>query len=126
MRADDAIDGGLVRRTNLPNVPRWLDAVERDELPPARIEQVAPDVARSERVMLALRLDEPLKIAAADLLEGVVDPAGLERVSELELGTVRPLADADGTCRGDMELRLTRRGRMLQGSVGSLLLDPEG
>jgi oxygen-independent coproporphyrinogen-3 oxidase len=126
MRADDAIDGGLVRRTNLPNVPRWLDAVERDELPPARIEQVAPDVARSERVMLALRLDEPLTIAAADLLEGVVDPAGLERVSELELGTVRPLADADGTCRGDMELRLTRRGRMLQGSVGSLLLDPEG
>jgi oxygen-independent coproporphyrinogen-3 oxidase len=125
MRADDAIDGGLVRRTNLPNVPRWLDAVERDELPPARIEQVAPDVARSERVMLALRLDEPLTIAAADLLEGVVDPAGLERVSELELGTVRPLADADGTCRGDMELRLTRRGRMLQGSVGSLLLDPE-
>jgi hypothetical protein len=27
--------------------------------------------------------------------------------------------------RGDVELRLGRRGRMLQGSVGSLLLDPE-
>jgi hypothetical protein len=76
--------------------------------------------------MLALRLDEPVRIAAADLLDGIVDPSGLERVSELELGEVRPLADADGTCRGGMELRLNRRGRMLQGSVGSLLLDPAG
>jgi oxygen-independent coproporphyrinogen-3 oxidase len=126
MREDAQVAGGLLRRTNLPNVPRWLDAIERGELPPDRIEQVEPDVARSERVMLALRLDEPLRIAAADLLEGIVDPGGLERIVELDLGEVRPLVDEDGTCRGDMSLRLNRRGRMLQGSVGSLLLDPAG
>jgi oxygen-independent coproporphyrinogen-3 oxidase len=116
--------GALVRRTNLPNVPRWLDAVERGELPPTRIERVEAHAARSERVMLAIRLDAPVDIAADDLLDGIVDPAGLERVAELGLGEVRPLVDADGTCRGGMQLRLNRRGRMLQGSVGTLLLDP--
>jgi oxygen-independent coproporphyrinogen-3 oxidase len=125
MRAGDA-PGGLVRRTNLPNVPRWLAAVEAGELPPARLETIDPDLARSERVMLALRLDEAVHISAADLVDGIVDPAGLERVVDLELGSVRPLADEDGTCRGDMALRLNRRGRMLQGTIGSLLLDPEG
>jgi oxygen-independent coproporphyrinogen-3 oxidase len=124
MRTDPQVAGGLVRRTNLPNVPRWLDAVERGELPPARIEQVDEHAARSERVMLAIRLDEPVDIDADDLLDGIVDPAGLERVTELELGDVRPLAESDGTCRGAMRLRLNRRGRMLQGSVGTLLLDP--
>jgi hypothetical protein len=34
------------------------------------------------------------------------------------------VVDADGVMRGDVELRLGRRGRMLQGSVGTLLLDP--
>jgi oxygen-independent coproporphyrinogen-3 oxidase len=126
MRASDALDGGLVRRTNLPNVPRWLAAVEAGKLPPARIEEVAPDVARGERVMLALRLDEPVHIDVADLMDGIVDPSGLERVVELGLGDVKPLADEDGTCHGSMALRLNRRGRMLQGAVGSLLLDPEG
>jgi hypothetical protein len=74
--------------------------------------------------MLALRLDEPIHIGAADLLDGIVDPAGLERIAELQLGRVTPLNGADGVCRGDMQLRLGRRGRMLQGSVGALLLDP--
>jgi coproporphyrinogen III oxidase-like Fe-S oxidoreductase len=123
MRAGDAA-GSLVRRTNLPNVPRWLAAVEAGDLPPARIEQVDERAARSERVMLALRLDEPVDIDAADLLDGIVDPAGLERVAELGLGDVRPLIEGDGTCRGGMQLRLGRRGRMLQGSVCALLLDP--
>lgn len=124
MRADDDAAGGAVRRTNLPNVPRWLDAVERGELPPARIERVDERGVRSERVMLALRLDEPVRVVAADLADGIVDAAGVERIVELGLGEATPVADDDGVLRGDLELRINRRGRMLQGSVGSLLLDP--
>lgn len=115
---------GLVRRTNLPNVPRWLAAIEAGELPPARVELVDDHTARSERIMLALRLDAPVIVPAADLLDGVVDAAGIERVVELGLGTARTIAGEDGVHRGDVELRLGRRGRMLQGSVGTLLLDP--
>jgi coproporphyrinogen III oxidase-like Fe-S oxidoreductase len=113
-----------VRRTNLPNVPRWLEAVERGELPPARIEQVDARGARTERVMLALRLDAPVQIAAADIADGIVDAGGLERLVDLGLGEVVPLPDDDGVLRGDVQVRLGRRGRMLQGSVGALLLDP--
>jgi oxygen-independent coproporphyrinogen-3 oxidase len=124
MRDDAQVNGGLVRRTNLPNVPRWLDAVEGGELPPARFEQIDPRSVRTERLMLAMRLDGPVQIDAADLADGIVDAAGLERLVDLGLGEVRPVVDADGVMRGDVELRLGRRGRMLQGSVGTLLLDP--
>ncbi|MCW2962599.1 MAG: coproporphyrinogen oxidase [Thermoleophilia bacterium] len=117
-------DGSRVRRANLPNVPRWLKAVEAGELPPARIEEIDQRTARLERVMLALRLDQAVRIEASDIADGIVDGAGLERVMELELGTALPVGDADGTLRGTVELRLNRRGRMLQGTVGGLLLDP--
>lgn len=124
MEADVDAPGGLVRRANLPNVPRWLDAIERGELPPARVERIDSRAARSERVMLAMRLDAPVHVTAEDLLDGIVDASGLERIVELGLGTAVPTTDGDGVMRGDVELRLNRRGRMLQGSVGTLLLDP--
>ena len=72
---DPATPGGVVRRTNLPNLPRWLDAIDRGELPPARIEHVDPATTRSERVMLALRLDAPVRIDALDIADGIVDAA---------------------------------------------------
>jgi oxygen-independent coproporphyrinogen-3 oxidase len=120
----DAAGTGIVRRTNLPNVPRWLAALEAGELPPARIEDVAAHAARSERVMLALRLDAPVVIDARDITDAIVDPAGIERVVDLGLGEATMVADVDGVHRGAIQLRLHRRGRMLQGSVGALLLDP--
>jgi oxygen-independent coproporphyrinogen-3 oxidase len=116
--------GALLRRTNLPNVPRWLAAVEAGESPPAREEHVDARTARTERVMLGLRLDADLRITASDVEDGIVDGAGLERLVELDLGSVTMVASDDGVLRGDVDVRLTRRGRMLQGSVGSLLLDP--
>ena len=116
--------GALLRRTNLPNVPRWLAAVEAGDVPPAREELVDARTARTERVMLGLRLDAALRITVADIEDGIVDGVGLERLVELGLGSVTMVADEDGVHRGDVDVRLTRRGRMLQGSVGSLLLDP--
>ena len=116
-------EGNALRRTNLPNVPRWLKAVEEGLVPPSRDEQVDAATMRSERVMLAIRLDEPVRISMTDIADGTVDGAGLERIVELGLGTVDMVIDADGTARGDLDLRLNRRGRMLQGSVAGLLLD---
>jgi putative oxygen-independent coproporphyrinogen III oxidase len=120
----EATGGALLRRTNLPNVPRWLAAVEAGELPPSREETIDERISRTERVMLGVRLDAPVRISAADLLDGIVDGSGLERVVDLELGSIAMVASEDGVFRGDLDLRLTRRGRMLQGSVGALLLDP--
>ena len=117
-------DATLVRRTTLPNVPRWLAAVEAGTVPPERVETVPAATARAERIMLGIRLDAPVRIHPADLLDEVVDAAGLERVAELGLGTVTTMPDDDGVHRGAVELRLNRRGRMLQGSVAGLLIDP--
>lgn len=124
MEQDPDEQDARLRRSNLPNLPRWLAAVERGEEPPSRVERIDPEAARAERVMLALRLDEAVLIDARDLADGIVDAHGLERIDELGLGQVRVVPDPDGVLRGAVELRLGRRGRMLQGSVGALLLDP--
>lgn len=110
---------GAVRRSNLPNIPRWMDAIDRGELPPARIEHIDERTLRTERVMLALRLDEPIQIEAADLDDGIVDMRGVSKLEHLGLALVTQADKA-----GDLMLNLTRRGRMLQGTVGTLLLDP--
>ncbi|MCW2949958.1 MAG: hemN, partial [Thermoleophilia bacterium] len=108
------VDEGLSRRANLPNLPRWLAAVEAGEPPPSRDEFVDTHTARTERIMLGLRLDAAVRVTSADLIDGVVDGPGLERVVDLELGAVSMVASDDGVLRGDLDLRLTRRGRMLQ------------
>jgi coproporphyrinogen III oxidase-like Fe-S oxidoreductase len=67
-------------------------------------------VRRSERVLLGLRLDEPLSL---DGLSGTVDAEALERLEGL--GLVRR-ADDGGA------LALTERGRFLGGGVTAALL----
>ena len=61
-----------------------------------------------ERVMLGLRLDEPLPLAG---LRHALDPAGLARVERL--GLAERAGDA---------LTLTERGRFLGGGVTAELL----
>lgn len=124
MHPDPSETDARVRRTNLPNLPRWLAAVEGGGLPAAREERIDGRAARAERIMLALRLDDVVRVEARDVADEVVDGRGLERIEELGLGSVHPVADADGVLRGSVDVRLGRRGRMLQGSVGALLLDP--
>jgi len=67
-------------------------------------------VRRTERVLLGLRLDEPLSI---DGLADAVDAAALERFERL--GLLRR-AEAGGT------VKLTERGRFLGGGVTAELL----
>ena len=62
-----------------------------------------------ERVLLGLRLDEPLPLAG---LDGAVDARALERLERL--GLVERAATAT--------LALTRRGRFLGGGVTAELL----
>ncbi|HET7043339.1 MAG TPA: coproporphyrinogen-III oxidase family protein [Gaiellaceae bacterium] len=71
--------------------------------PPRELEELPAETRLLERVMLGLRLDEPLPLAG---LERALDPAGLARVERLGL------AERNGDA-----LVLTRRGRLLGDGV---------
>ena len=101
-----------VRRRNLPGLARYLGALRRGEEPPREVEAIDPETRARERLLLGLRLDEPVVLADVG---GAVDRDALRRLSGLGLVEVT----ANG--RGD-ELHLTRRGRFLGGGVTSELL----
>jgi oxygen-independent coproporphyrinogen III oxidase len=98
---------GLRWRTT-PRLGRYLAALRAGEPPERELEQLPAAVRRSERVLLGLRLDEPLPL---DGLEAAVDAAALARLERLGL-----VAHAGGG------LALTERGRFLGGGVTAELL----
>jgi len=91
------------RWRNTPKLGRYLEALAAGERPERAVEPLGRVVRAKERVMLGLRLDEPLPLAG---LEPALDPAGLARVETLGLAR-----EAAGT------LTLTERGRFLGGAV---------
>jgi len=94
---------GDERRRNTPKLARYLDgALDRE------IEVLDADVRARERLMLGLRLDEPLPLAG---IAHALDPAGLARVERLGL------AEHD-----DALLALTERGRFLGDAVTAELM----
>src|SRR5581483_5217313 len=97
------------RWQNTPRLGRYLAALGAGAVPERELEDVGGGVRARERVMLGLRLDEPLPLAG---LADAVDPTGLARVEGLGL-VERPDA---GT------LTLTERGRFLGGAVTAELL----
>jgi oxygen-independent coproporphyrinogen-3 oxidase len=99
---------GLERRTNRPSLPGFIAALEGGDAPPRSIEQLSPEERTRERLLLGLRLDEPLSTAG---LEHAIDPAGLARMAGMGL-----VEASDGT------LRLTSRGRLLANDVVSTLI----
>jgi putative oxygen-independent coproporphyrinogen III oxidase len=104
---------GGVRWRNTPRLPVYTASLARGDHPPRETEELSADVKRRERVMLGLRLDEPLVL---DGLGTVVDGAALARLEGLEL-----LArEGRGTARE--ALLLTPRGRLLGGGVTAELL----
>src|SRR5439155_1749890 len=101
---------GARRWRNTPRLAGYMQALEREIAPEREIEPLSDDVQRRERVMLGLRLDEPLVLG--DLAE-VVDERAVSRLALL------------GLVRSDAErqtLALTPRGRFLGGGVTADLL----
>jgi putative oxygen-independent coproporphyrinogen III oxidase len=100
------------RRRNLPSLGRYVTALGGGARPPRELEQIDAEVSRRERLMLGLRLDEPLPLAG---LEAAVDTAALARLERLGLAAVAGEPD-------ERSLALTPRGRFLGGGVTSELL----
>jgi oxygen-independent coproporphyrinogen-3 oxidase len=96
------------RWRNAPSLARYTAALEAGGRPAREVEILSPDVRASERLMLGLRLDEPLLL---DGLESAIDEPELDR-----------LADAGLAVRTGDTLALTRRGRFVGGGVTARLL----
>ena len=99
---------GRTRRRNTPRLAAYVDGLAAGRPPPRELEALTDEVLMSERLMLGLRLDEPL---ALDGLEAALDPAALERLERHGL-----------VARDGRTLALTERGRFLGGGVTAELL----
>jgi oxygen-independent coproporphyrinogen-3 oxidase len=96
------------RWRNAPKLGAYGEALRAGHRPPREVELLDDDVRTRERLLLGLRLDEPVPFAR---IASAVDEQALVRLQELGL------ADR----RGD-ELALTERGRFLGGGVTAELL----
>jgi oxygen-independent coproporphyrinogen-3 oxidase len=94
---------GGERLRNTPRLARYLEGDYDRE-----VELLDDHVRARERVLLGLRLDEPL---STEGIESALDPLGLARVESLGLAR-----------RGERTLTLTERGRFLGGAVTAELL----
>ena len=97
---------------NLPGLPRYIQALAAGAAPPRELEPIDGATSARERLLLGLRLDEPVVLAD---VAGAVDRDALNRLVELEL------VEMTTNGRGE-ELRLTRRGRFLGGGVTAELM----
>jgi putative oxygen-independent coproporphyrinogen III oxidase len=109
--AVSTVEGRRWRTT--PRLGAYLAALARGEAPPRELEPLPPFVRRRERVLLGLRLDEPLALRG---LESAVDLSALDRLQELGLAQ-RMRRGGDGE-----RVALTTRGRFLGGGVTAELL----
>ena len=96
------------RWRNTPRLGRYLEALAAGKVPEREVEWLDADVRARERVMLGLRLDEPLPV---NDLRSALDAEGLARAEQLGLAV-----------DGGETLALTRRGRFLGGGVTVELL----
>jgi len=99
---------GGVRWRNRPALPAYVAALARGKGPPREEEPLEADVVSRERLMLGLRLDEPVPLTE---VAGALDPVALDRMERLGLAE-----------RRDGGLALTARGRFLGGGVTAELM----
>jgi oxygen-independent coproporphyrinogen-3 oxidase len=93
------------RWRNLPSLRGYVDALGAGRRPPRELEELPAEVRETERVMLGLRLDEPVAVGS---VEEAFDLAELER-----LGHAR---------RAGEMVALTPRGRFLGDGVTAAIL----
>jgi oxygen-independent coproporphyrinogen-3 oxidase len=103
-----------VRRRNRPKLAVYVAALRAGERPPREIEVLSGSVREQERLMLGLRLDQPLVVGG---LDGAVDREALIRLERLGLAA----RGRDDSGVGET-IALTRRGRFLGGAVTAELL----
>jgi oxygen-independent coproporphyrinogen-3 oxidase len=103
---------GGARWTNAPKLAEYLAALASGEQPRRLVEAVDEETRRRERIMLGLRLDEPLPLGG---LETALDDVALTRLARHGLAVV---AGGNGT----KTLTLSERGRFLGGGVTAELL----
>jgi len=96
------------RWRNLPSLRGYIEALEGGRRPPRAVAEVPAEVRETERLMLGLRLDEPVVVAAAG---GLLDLDGLGRLERLGLAE-----------RRGESVSLTPRGRFLGDDVTATLL----
>jgi oxygen-independent coproporphyrinogen III oxidase len=99
---------GTRRWRNAPKLRPYVDTLAAGLRPPREDEPLDATTKTRERLMLALRLDEPVPLQAVG---AAIDPDGLARAERLGLAERR---------RGG--LALTRRGRFLGGAVTAEIL----
>ena len=108
--AVSTVDG--LRRRNAPRIGPYLAALAQGLEPPRELEPLDTDTRLRERLLLGLRLDEPLALAG---LDRALDRDALARLERLGLA-------ARSGENGTETLRLTERGRFLGGGVTADLL----
>src|SRR5438552_18016017 len=96
------------RWRNTPRLPVYVYELGAGRRPPRELEPLTFDVRQRERLMLGLRLDEPLEVEG---LGDVIDGVALDRLERLGL-----------VDRYGQTLVLTPHGRMLGGGVTADLL----
>jgi putative oxygen-independent coproporphyrinogen III oxidase len=97
-----------------PRLGPYLAALGRGQAPARELEPLPSSVQLRERLLLGLRLDEPLALRG---LDEAVDSAALARLEALGLAERRRGEDG-----GSETVALTRRGRFLGGGVTAELL----
>ncbi len=101
---------GAERLRNTPRLAEYLRALGRGHRPPRELEQLPDEVRRRERLMLGLRLDEPLSLAEVG---DAIDLGAARRLEGLGLARFGKAART---------LTLTARGRFVGGGVTVELL----
>lgn len=101
---------GGERRRNGASLARYIGALTTGASPPREVEWLDAATKTRERVMLGLRLDEPLPLGT---VREALDPVALDRLATRGL-----VETVDGTAA----IRLTPRGRFLGGAVTAELL----
>lgn len=96
------------RWRNTAKLTDYLQALDRSEPPAREVEMLSNDVRSVERLMLGLRLDEPIAVSE---VRDVLDLPALSRLERSGL-----VAQSHG------QLKLTRRGRFLGGAVTAELM----